>query len=74
VIEYEISVAGTLGPVVASMFPSFSVTPVRRVTALSGTVSDTAELVRVICFLQGRGCSPFGPVSTAATTFDMGNR
>ncbi len=64
-LEYEIQVAGPIGPVVASIFPRFSVIALSVSTVLSGTVADADELLSVMTFLATQGFSPFDPPITA---------
>lgn len=64
-LDYEIRVAGPIGPVVASIFPRFSTTAVLVSTVLSGTVADAEELLAVMTFLATQGFSPFDPTMTA---------
>ena len=56
--EYEIQVAGPIGPVVASALPEFTATVVPTVTVLGGTVACSAELRGVIDMLTAHGFAP----------------
>ena len=53
--EYEIEVAGPIGPVVASALPGFTATVVPTVTVLGGTVACPDELRSVIDMLGAHG-------------------
>ena len=53
--EYEIQVAGPIGPVVASALPEFTATVVPTVTVLGGTVACSAELRSIIDLLGAHG-------------------
>ena len=53
--EYEIQVAGPIGPVVASALPGFTATVVPTVTVLGGTVACSAELRSIIDQLGAHG-------------------
>ena len=53
--EYEIEVAGPIGPVVASALPGFTATAVPMVTVLGGTVACSAELRSIIDLLGAHG-------------------
>ena len=53
--EYEIQVAGPIGPVVASSLPGFSFLTVPPRTILAGTVAGPDELLGVIGLLDGHG-------------------
>jgi hypothetical protein len=53
--EYEIQVAGPIGPVVASSLPGFSFLTVPPGTILAGTVAGPDELLGVIGLLDGHG-------------------
>ena len=63
-LDYEIRVAGPIGPVVASTCPRFSTTAVLVSTLLSGTVADPDELLAVMTVLAAHGFSPFDPTTT----------
>ena len=70
--SYEISVAGSIGPVVASIFPGFAVLAVRqRTTLISGTTADTDGLLAVLSLLGSRG---FTPIETVVTPSDSARR
>ena len=56
--EYEIQVAGPIGPVVASALPEFTATVVPTVTVLGGTVACPAELRSVVDVLTAHGYAP----------------
>ena len=56
--EYEIQVAGPIGPVVASALPEFSAVEVPMVTVLGGTVACADELRSVIEVLTAHGFPP----------------
>ena len=56
--EYEIQVAGPIGPVVASALPEFTATVVPTVTVLSGTVACPDELSSVVDLLTAHGFAP----------------
>ena len=53
--EYEIQVAGPIGPVVASALPGFTATVVPTVTVLGGTVACSAELRSIVDLLGAHG-------------------
>ena len=53
--EYEIQVAGPIGPVVASSLPGFTFLKVPTGTILAGTVARQEDLLRVIDLLNGHG-------------------
>ena len=56
--EYEIQVAGPIGPVVASALPEFTATVVPTVTVLGGTVACPDELSSVVDLLTAHGFAP----------------
>ena len=56
--EYEIQVAGPIGPVVASALPEFTATVVPTVTVLGGTVACPDELRSVVDLLTAHGFAP----------------
>jgi hypothetical protein len=53
--EYEIQVAGPIGPVVASSLPGFTFLKVPAGTILAGTVARPDDLLSVINLLNGHG-------------------
>jgi len=53
--EYEIQVAGPIGPVVASALPEFTAMVVSTVTVLGGTVACPDELSSVVDLLGAHG-------------------
>lgn len=57
--HYEIRVAGTIGPVVASIFPGLTTTELPSTTVVSGTVTDAEELLAVVKLMNLHGFSPF---------------
>ena len=56
--EYEIEVAGPIGPVVASALPGFTAVAVPTVTVLGGTVACAEELRSVVDVLTAHGFEP----------------
>ena len=56
--EYEIEVAGPIGPVVASALPGFTAVEVPTVTVLGGTVACADELRSVVDVLTAHGFAP----------------
>ena len=56
--EYEIQVAGPIGPVVASSLPGFTSVTVPTATILAGTVSGRDDLQGVIDLLNAHGLAP----------------
>ena len=56
--EYEIQVAGPIGPVVASALPGFTAVQVPTVTVLCGTVACPDELRSVVDVLTAHGFAP----------------
>ena len=56
--EYEIQVAGPIGPVVASALPGFTAVQVPTVTVLGGTATCADELSRVVDMLTAQGFAP----------------
>ena len=56
--EYEIHVAGPIGPVVASALPEFTATVVPTVTVLGGTVACPDDLSSVVDLLTAHGFAP----------------
>ena len=56
--EYEIEVAGPIGPVVASALPGFAAVQVPTVTVLCGTVACPDELRSVVDVLTAHGFAP----------------
>jgi len=56
--EYEIQVAGPIGPVVASALPGFAAVQVPTVTVLCGTVACPDELRSVVDVLTAHGFAP----------------
>jgi hypothetical protein len=56
--EYEIQVAGPIGPVVASALPEFTAVAVPTVTVLGGTVACPDELSSVVDLLTAHGFAP----------------
>lgn len=53
--DYEIRVAGPIGPAVASSLPGFTFLKVPTLTILAGTISCPDELLTVINLLKARG-------------------
>ena len=56
--EYEIEVAGPIGPVVASALPGFTAVEVPTVTVLGGTAACADELSSVVDVLTAHGFAP----------------
>ena len=56
--EYEIEVAGPIGPVVASALPEFTAMVVPTVTVLGGTVACPDEMSSVVDLLTAQGFAP----------------
>lgn len=56
--DYEIRVAGPIGPVVASCLPGFSIAAIPTATVLRGTVDDPAGLRRILDLLNAHGLAP----------------
>jgi len=56
--EYEIQVAGPIGPVVASALPGFTAVQVPTLTVLCGTVACPDELRSVVDLLTAHGFAP----------------
>jgi hypothetical protein len=52
VTDYEIQVAGLVGPVARSCLPGFTCTLVPRATVLAGTAASTDDLLDVINVLR----------------------
>jgi hypothetical protein len=69
--DYEIRVAGPIGPVVASSLPGLTVTALPTSTVISGTVTDTEELLAVMNLLSEHGLTP---IDTLITPHDLGDR
>ena len=70
--DYEIRVAGPIGPVVASSLPAeFKVTAVPRSTMVSGTVTDSAEILIVLNLLNEHGLTPIDTLITPRDTVDQ---
>lgn len=59
--EYEIVVAGPIGPVVASCLPGFTTVQAPAATVLTGAVSCPDDLLGVINLLTAHGLTP--PIS-----------
>lgn len=53
--DYEIVVAGQIGPVLASTLSGFATTTVPTVTVLAGAVPDREELRVILDLLHARG-------------------
>ena len=62
--DYEIRVAGPIGPVVASSLPGLTVTALPTSTVISGTVTDTEELLAVMNLLSTHGLTPIDTLIT----------
>lgn len=56
--EYEIRVAGRIGPAAASDLPGFDFVAIHTATTLVGTVSCRDDLKGVIDLLTARGFAP----------------
>ena len=56
--EYEIVVAGPIGPVVASCLPGFTTVQAPAATVLTGAVSCPDDLLGVINLLTAHGLDP----------------
>ena len=67
--DYEIRVAGPIGPVVASSLPGLTVTALPTSTLISGTVTD-AELLGVMNLLREHGLTPIDTLITPHDTAD----
>lgn len=65
---YEILVAGPIGPVVAFSLPGLTVTALPTSTVISGTVTDTEELLNLMNMLTAHGLSP---IHTLITPYDL---
>ena len=76
--EYEIEVAGPIGPVVASALPGFTAVEVPTVTVLGGTVDCSEELRSVVELLTARGFAAvelrIDPQDGADESFQAGHR
>jgi hypothetical protein len=59
VTDYEIQVAGLVGPVARSCLPGFTCATVPRATVLAGTAASTDDLLRVINLLTAHRLTPF---------------
>jgi hypothetical protein len=57
--EYEIRVAGPVGPAAASGLPGFTTSALPRTTVLSGGVTSADDLRRVLDLLLAHGFTPF---------------
>ena len=53
--EYEIQVAGPIGPVVASSLPGFTFLKMPTGTILAGTAACPDDLLSVLSLLDGHG-------------------
>ena len=58
--EYEILVAGPVGPVAASSLPGFTSVTVPTATLLTGTVANPAELRAILRVLRTHGLAATG--------------
>jgi hypothetical protein len=58
VTEYEIAVAGPIGPVTRSCLPGFTSAMLPPTTVLAGTVASTDKLLKVIDLLTTHGAAP----------------
>jgi hypothetical protein len=58
VTDYEIQVAGPVGPVARSCLPCFTCTLVPRATVLAGTAASTEDLLGVINVLTTHRLTP----------------
>lgn len=56
--DYEMTVGGPVGRVVASCLPGFSTTTVPATTVLRGSVTDDAALLRILDLLNAHGFPP----------------
>jgi len=56
--DYEIRVAGPIGPAAASCLPGFSTTALPPTTVLSGDVTSPDDLHRVLNLLRAHGLTP----------------
>ncbi len=57
-MDFEIHIAGPIGPVARSFLPGFTITTVPPSVVLAGTVADPDELLRVINLLTTHGGAP----------------
>ena len=70
--DYEIRVAGPIGRIVASSLPAeFKVIAVPRSTVVSGTVTDTEEILTVLNLLNEHGLTPIDTLITPRDTVDQ---
>ncbi|HEY5117371.1 MAG TPA: hypothetical protein VIJ00_17755 [Nakamurella sp.] len=56
--EYEIQLAGPIGPVAASCLPGFTTVAVPPATVLTGTVTCPDDLLGVLNLLSSHGLAP----------------
>ena len=56
--EYEIQLAGPIGPVAASCLPGFTTSTVPPVTVLTGSVTCPDDLLGVLNLLRSHGLVP----------------
>ena len=63
--EYEIQVAGRIGPAAVSGLPGFTSVALHMATTLAGTVSCRDDLKGVIDLLTARGLAPIDVRITA---------
>ena len=56
--EYEIQLAGPIGPVAASCLPGFTTSTVPPTTVLTGTVTCPDDLLGVLNLLSSHGLAP----------------
>lgn len=57
-MDYEIQIAGPIGPVARSFLPGFTTTTVPPGTVLVGTAASPDELLSVINLLTTHGADP----------------
>ena len=57
-MDYEIQVAGPVGPLARSFLPGFTVTTVHPSTVLAGTAAGPEALLQVLNLLTTRGAAP----------------
>jgi hypothetical protein len=62
--DYQIRVAGPIGPVVGSSLPELTISVLPVTTVFTGTVTDTTEILAVLDVLAAHGLTPIDTLIT----------
>lgn len=62
--DYQIRVAGPIGPVVASSLPELTISVLPVTTVFTGTVTNATEILAVLDVLDAHGLTPIDTLIT----------